>query len=198
MAEPIKTKVKSVSIPWLILSYILTATSLLNLIQDLSPISLYGKLKIWVDAYGLFIERVGEFLFGWMKVYWFGISAAEHHILAIAGLLGISAYRATYKMHRDWGYDSTDSRLESTPQLLLYFSLAFVPALLLPDYWGSAFAGISIIVQTIRVVTHIHSPSGPISSRAPGREVLIELLGVIALLVLILVINHAAFRPSDA
>jgi hypothetical protein len=184
------------SLPLVALSYVLSAASMLNLIQDLSPITLYGKLKSWADAYALLLHTVGDFLFSWIHVAWLGISRAEHHVIAVGSLLGVAAYRATLRLHREWGFDFTMAHSYSWPVFFIYFVLAFVPCLVLPDYWGCVLAALCVIAYSSKVFTHRHSPWGPISSRASGQAVLRELAGVLALLALVLVVNYAVFRPN--
>lgn len=198
--QPVQTQSKSSAWgrPLVALSYLLSTASLLNLIQDLSPLALYGKLKVWIDAYSLVVHSIGDFLFSWMHFAWLGISRTEHHVIAIAGLLGVSAYRATYKVHREWGYDFGQASEHAQPFVALYFALAFFPCLLLPDHWGTALSAVCVIAYSTTVFRHKHSPWGPISSQAPGAAVLRELLGILAILLIVLVINYAIFRPTGA
>ena len=49
-----------------ILGWVLGAASLLNLVQDLGRMAVLGKLKIWLDAYSVFVHQATQFLFGWL------------------------------------------------------------------------------------------------------------------------------------
>lgn len=82
------------------MSVIFGGLSLLNLIVDLSPISLNGKLLEWSKAYDALVESFVRPLFAWIHLYWISISTGEMHLLVIQSILIAGYIRAS--LH--WGY----------------------------------------------------------------------------------------------
>lgn len=77
-----------------IIFWVTGAFSFINLINDMELISLYGKIKDWATAYGLFVSKVGDLLFGWINWTWFKIDKAEYHVLVLAVILSGAVGRA--------------------------------------------------------------------------------------------------------
>ena len=74
-----------------ILVWTLSSMSLLNLIIDFNLISLFGKFEQWIEAYGILVDGVSSFLFGWIDIAWIHLEKTEAHLLIIATLF-FSAY----------------------------------------------------------------------------------------------------------
>ena len=90
--------------PLSLLGWVLGGLSLLNLIEELSPLKVLGKLKTWLDAYTSIVNDVGTFLFGWIDFGWIAIDQLEVHVLVIATIL-VSAYvRADIRAERSKGF----------------------------------------------------------------------------------------------
>ena len=75
----------------------------MNLIEDLTPLKLFGKLEKWVEAYSLFIEKTSDFLFGWINLQWINISHLEAHLLVITFVVLGAYFRVAYKAERGIG-----------------------------------------------------------------------------------------------
>lgn len=74
----------SVPGPIQVFAYFMSAVSVLNLLSDV--LQLQSDIFLWVNSYRRLVERVGEFLFGWIDLWWFEVTALELHILVIFGI----------------------------------------------------------------------------------------------------------------
>ncbi|MBS9779733.1 MAG: hypothetical protein KGV51_03820 [Moraxellaceae bacterium] len=84
--------------PLKFLQSIVGGLTLLNLINDLKLITLYGKLAKWIDAYSLFVHKVTDFLFGWIDFLWFKVDNIEANLLIIFSIISLSYHRADDKV----------------------------------------------------------------------------------------------------
>ena len=78
-----------------VISWILGALSLLNLIKDLTPLRLYGLLAEWVKAYSLFAETISLYVFGWLKNLGYELTEREAHVLIVCTILVAAVVRAS-------------------------------------------------------------------------------------------------------
>jgi hypothetical protein len=128
-----------------LLGWISGGLSLLNLIEDLTPLKLFRKLEKWVHAYSLFIEKISDFLFGWINLQWINISHLEAHLLVITFVVLGAYFRADYKAERGIGESMASSLFVSPGPAMTLFLFALLPALLLPTWFGIAGATIGCV-----------------------------------------------------
>ena len=83
--------------PTNILGWLVGGLSLLNLIEDLTPLTLFGKLKKWIHAYVAVVDQISDILFGWVHYRWVSISALETHALVVASVLIAAYFRAEFR-----------------------------------------------------------------------------------------------------
>ncbi len=107
-----------------IFGWIMGGLSLLELIEDLTPLMILGKLKKWLDAYSLLVDQVGNFLFGWIEIKWISISPLENHALVLAFILSAAYFRADYKLRK--GKEVNYTLLASLLTALLYFLVPLI------------------------------------------------------------------------
>ena len=181
---------------------------MLNLIQDIGRMAVFGKLKVWLDAYSMLVKSVGGFLFGWIQFRWASVSHEEFHLLVIAAVACSAIWRAEYRymtperivekytdaMHHVVGKVSFPvvSAIAATMLSAFYFLFAFIPALLLPDHWGVA-AGALAFSLPFGVSFFNKSDDDRL---APGAHVRMELLGVLGVFVVLVAVNYAFLRTD--
>ncbi len=133
--------------PLKFLQSIVGGLTLLNLINDLKLITLYGKLEEWIDAYSLFIHKVTVFLFGWIDFLWFKVDNIEANLVIIFSIMSLSFCR---------GFDKTDAEGEPAGFfgiLIIQFiivSIASLVILIFPT-WLTVIAGGSFLLFLIYV-----------------------------------------------
>ena len=71
------------------LGWVLSAASLLNLIQDLSEHSIKSKLADWLAIYDRYVKAAGEVAFGWIDWRWISITDSELHVFVL-GTISVS------------------------------------------------------------------------------------------------------------
>ncbi len=106
--------------PLRFLQSIVGGLTLLNLINDLELITLYGKLAKWIDAYSLFIHRVTDFLFGWIDFLWFEVDNIEANLLIILSIISLTFWRGADKL------DTEYEQIEFYRTLIFYFLTVLV------------------------------------------------------------------------
>jgi hypothetical protein len=180
--------------PLPVLGWALGAMSLMNLAHEAANFRLFGRLEEWVFAYGLLVKRVGEFLFGWIHLGWITISAEEHHVLVLAIVLGSAASRAEYRHQRGKDEDLGYSIVAAFGFVGFLFVWPFLPALLLPGYWG---VGGSLVGLTLAAVARINtSLNDKDLSFAPNALLRRELVGILSLFVVLVAVNYAYSRGA--
>jgi hypothetical protein len=112
-----------------VMGWILGGLSLLNLVEDLTPLKLLGKLKKWMEAYTQFVETIGNFLFGWIDLWWMSISVQEMHALIIGQVILSAYYRAEVKTEKERGETLIDAVGVSFITCFFWFLLLIVPCL---------------------------------------------------------------------
>ena len=89
-----------------IITTILSAISIIKIIEDCNLIELYGALNEWFKAYSTFIHTIGDFLFGWIQLtidlaflkLIFQIEQIEYHSLIISNLFTSSFWKSLSKI----------------------------------------------------------------------------------------------------
>ena len=168
------------------LGWLLGGLSILNLADDLSRVSLYGKLKVWVDAYAQMIETVGPYVFGWMRFGWAAISPRELHVLVLAGICCSAYARAESQFQRTRG--QTHPWLTGMMTGALYFGAVLLAALLLPSWGGLVGASVVLLAASFIFffVDGTKSASGANARR--------ELAGAVIVFLVLLAVNYSVFR----
>jgi len=170
------------------------ALSLLQLIDELTPVKLLGLFEVWVAAYSSLVHRISSFFFGWMRWQWFRIDETEAHVLVLACLLGAAIARGSRKL-RLYHYTSPSERpgLTLWLQCYLYGFVGWVlPTLVLivflPAPAGAGLAGIVLAIQAfvsaIMIDFHIHAHVDE------GYLIRAELLGVISTALVVVLLNQ--------
>jgi hypothetical protein len=173
-----------------ILGWILGAASLLNLIKDLNLVELYGKIAEWTAAYGLFVSRVGSFLFGWLEWRWFGVDALENHMLVIAALIGGAAGRAAYATGIRRGKEDLLAELVGT--FLLFFVCAFFAALFIPSPYSLWVGSILVLLMAWGNLSKVREGQDAEIDFAEFRR---EAVIVGAGFLILILANYLIFRP---
>ncbi|HEY0084309.1 MAG TPA: hypothetical protein VGB65_00215 [Allosphingosinicella sp.] len=164
--------------------------SLIKLIEDLDLIKLYGALQDWTSAYGMFVAKVGDFLFGWIDWRWLKIEDIEYHVIVLATLLGGAVGRATYS--------TLLRRSSSTPGADAFgIAVAFVIisifiVVVLPATW-SLWLGIGFLsLGSGGMITKDNKNSQPdVDPRDLAREVVV----VAAIFIAVLLVNYLIMKP---
>ena len=109
-----------------------------------------GKLKVWLDAYSLFIGKIGGSLFGWIHFAWISISAEEHHVLVLAAVFFAAVFRAQYYHERSKNIDIDVAIASSLQTVLCWLPYPLAPALFLPGYLGLVGSIVGLLFATVR------------------------------------------------
>lgn len=88
-------------------TWLLASLSLLKLVEDITPIELYGIIKRWAEAYALFVDKVLWPIVGWIKFGQIEIEPPEQHALVLCMIIGSAAGRASYYYEYSENEDSS-------------------------------------------------------------------------------------------
>ncbi len=171
------------------IGWVLGALSLLNLIKDLNLVELYGKIGEWTLAYGLFVSRIGSFLFGWIDWGWIRIDALEYHMLVITVLVGSAAGRAAYSTAIRRG--KADPGLELFATFAVFIACALGAALVIPSPYSLWVGTILVLFMAWVQMSKVKEQEADIDFTEFRREAMI--VGA-AFLVLVLA-NYLIFKP---
>ncbi len=166
------------------MSVIFGGLSLLNLIVDLSPISLNGKLLEWSKAYDALVESFVRPLFAWIHLYWISISTGEMHLLVIQSILIAGYIRASLR----WGYVYEISELIFNWAYCMQYVL--IPALILPGLGGLLGAIGGLLFVNFEIVTTLEPND--------IRMALEELTVIIFLVCFLIAMNYTLFAQNRA
>ena len=147
-----------------------------------------GKLKIWLDAYSVFVHQATQFLFGWLHLAWIGISSDEMHVLVLAAILCSAFARAEYAFNATKGIP--DALFNAVFLALASFAIIFLPALLLPGILGVYGALIALVVVAFFLLVV------PGTNAAHPSTVWKEIVGVVAVFLVLVVLNYSIFRTD--
>lgn len=184
-------KISTMNIPIRLMGWLLGGLSLLNLIEELSPVKLYGSLSKWIEAYSHFMNLINSTLFGWIDIAWISISSSESHVLVISSILSITYARANMKFECDNNGDGTF--LLGVSVFSFCFGLSFIPALILPSWLGliGSVLGLFLFLLSCYVFDGDDVKNRKLPSPASARQ---ELLGVGAVFLILIILNYTYFR----
>jgi len=171
-----------------ILGWVFGGLSILSLVQDLSPLLLYGKLKIWVEAYGGFVENIRAFLFGWINFGWISISSIEAHLLVINGIICFSFARAETAFRKSKGRNMAMALYVGKSKGIRIFLFVLFFALILPSMWGFGMAAIAMIWTSSMMLFF------DFDNKSPSKNVRKELIGSLSVFVFLVALNYSIFK----
>ena len=178
--------------PLSLLGWVMGGLSLLNLIEELSPLKVLGKLKTWLNAYTSIVNDVGTFLFGRIDFGWIAIDELEVHVLVIATIL-VGAYaRADIREERSKGTSLIDAIGTVFSVATIFMALVFLPALLFPSWAG--LLGAAIVAGLLFVGLLLGRQKEEVNVMPPARSFLRELIGVVAVFLILVALNYTVFR----
>ena len=166
--------------------------SLLNLVNDIGRVAVFGKLKTWLDAYVTFVSLMGNFLFGWIKLGWISVSPEEYHVLIVSGVLCAAYFRAEYPLSRSQWKTKVDAFFTALIVSLVFFLFALVPVLLFGGIWGVAAGIVGLIFSSLCILSD-PSPGGTVAGGAAVRH---ELYGVLGVFLVLLAVNYSLLRAD--
>lgn len=178
-----------------VLGWILGAMSLLNLVQDIGVISVFGKLKAWMSAYSLFVNNAGSLLFGWINYYWFSVTVSEHHALVISWIFAAAVARAEYRVAY---YQCRDVcpwiRLtaKATVLLLIWGVGPLLLVIILPDFLGVIICALIYLYFAMATMVRVADDI----QRASGQSIRRELVGVVGVFLVLVALNYSVFRTD--
>jgi len=171
--------------------WVTSGLSVLNLLRNLTPLNLYGRLAEWMHAYAQLVAKIAKPFFGWLHWRWMSVDSIDSHILVITLMFSSAVVRASAEVQMKDGetrFRATVGALAATallvflPVLFVLIVLpkpidAIVGALILATLF--AFFGFFFVEQDRAV--------------PPARIVRRELIGVLAVVVLLVAFNYAIF-----
>lgn len=172
------------------MGWVLGGLSLINLIEDLTPVKLLGKLEKWIDAYNLLTQKVISVLFGWIDFKWIKIDNIESHILILMFVILSAKIRSEFRYEYKKGKSISYIILGGVFLGFMHFLHALLPALLLPGWFGFFGAVVGMILTFYAVATdHVHR-----KKTASGQIVRNDMKGSIVVFVLLIVLNYTIFK----
>ncbi len=189
MTAPARQRITVVNV----VSWVMGGLSCLNLIRDLTPLELFGRLREWLDAYASFVRRISVFLFDWIDWRWLSISATEDHVLIVTVLFALAWTRSTVSHYRSTGAGPMEARLAPSTFMFMFVLLPVaLVAILLPDPFGY-FVGLCYLAAVVWLFAVRVKEA---DTALPGRrEVRMELYGVLAAFFVLVLLNYVFFRP---
>lgn len=165
------------------LGRVLGGLSLLNLIDDLSPINLNGKLLSLSKAYDEFIKAWISPLFGWIHFSWISISPTETHVIVVHSIVFTALFRGVVR--NSDGNWSLKVVADIPVAYFLFLRYSLIPALLFPLWIGTIGAIIGAALVTAMCVNHL----GGITKRYAWEEV----KGIALSFFILIILNYTWF-----
>lgn len=207
MLWPLTTRATLIQSHWariVPIGCLLGSLSLLNLVTELSPIRIIGKLEKWVEAYWHFIATLGDIFFGWIDFGWMSVSTLELHALALVSLLFMAIGRTAARV---WAYSDKhlDKKSVDDPVVAmgfsggclgvsaaLNFSVALFLVVVLPSILGIVALGIFTPLTMIGWLTIFSSAFklGVISTRMFIKD----LFGTASVFLVLIAFNYSMFN----
>lgn len=88
--------------PTSVLTWVMGAFSIVNLIHEFDAIKLKGTVGKWVDSYNEIVCGIATFLFGWIQWKWVSLDSFEAHLLVLFLLLIRIAAHSYTTINRDY------------------------------------------------------------------------------------------------
>lgn len=169
---------------------LMAALSLLNLINEFSPIEILGTLKVWLNAYVAFVDVVGLFLFGWIGIEWINVSNGESHMLVIISVLVLSFHRAQVRFETDRGESRFSATISSLFISWLWLLSYVFMALFLPDTLSFWAMGVGLFC-----LCHFYFRQADRWDGLPDRKIIFkELTGVAGSLAVLVLLNYTVLN----
>jgi hypothetical protein len=170
-----------------------SALSVLNLLRDLTSINLYGQLAEWVQAYTRLVAAIAGPLFGWMTWRWVGVDSIDAHILVIAMMFCSALARASTEVQMADG-DRRGIAMAAawSASLLIVFLPVVILLSVLPKPVDAVVGGGVLLFMSAAFGYLFKEQDGDVP---PAHIVRRELVGVLAVVVLLIAFNYTIFRP---
>ena len=131
-----------------ILGWIFGGLSLLNLIEELSPLKLLGKIETWVNAYSELVSKINQVLFGWVDWKWISISDTDSHFLVLALILCSAMFKGGFIVLRRQSNTIAESVWFSFLGATIYVFLPILCiVLLVPGVYGVILSSIATLIS---------------------------------------------------
>ena len=171
------------------LAWVFASSSLLYIIEDITPLKLYGLIKKWSDAYALLVEKVFWPIFGWIKFDPIEIEPSEEHALVLCIIIGSAAGRASY-YYEDRGDENSSFVIHTliVTSGFVFFSLVFL--LLAPSD-----VSLSFVLPPMGVLFLQFLLQGDTELMLEPEDFRREILAVLAGLLVLVLANYAIFGP---
>jgi hypothetical protein len=179
-------------LPIRVLGWFVASLSLLNLLRDMTLVNLRGLLSEWLGAYSALIHRIGTALFGWLT--W--IQPAEYHVLVLAVLIGGAAARAAHRTNTrpcsNPPSGPAPAQLDAWGSVQAAFGVpVFLGAILCASVSPPASVHLGIYgLSLIAIACSIKRTNEALETTFDASDFRIELIGVFATLILLIIINH--------
>jgi hypothetical protein len=177
--------------PFRFVGWLFSALSILELVDQLNAVHIYGLLKNWTAAYSSFVVNVKTFLFGWIHFGWMSIDKPEAHVLVICSVFAAAFFRAEFRRQRvEKDEHRSDAFAAAIGLAAGCFLFAFVPALVLPGafgFYGAAAGLLLVILVAFSRRTAEDNLPGP-------KAIAVETAGSLAIFLVLLAANYAFFR----
>ena len=169
---------------------ILAAHSLLTLITDFTPVALYGHLEKWFDSYADIVEKVNQFLFGWIASKWFSVTSLEFHSLVVVSIFAGSTLRTLlYHITKEIEKHERQLLKEIKLQVFLFSIVLSIPSIfliLLPEDWSIS---VSMIIVILLAMMGSHNYDS-------FKYFIRELGNIVLMILIILIINYWFMKPG--
>ena len=187
------------------------AVGIVGLLDDITPLALYGQLKNWYDAYFGVLEKMRVSCFGWVEHLplgldrWFGITPLEAHLTVVLVLLMVSLQRAIFFSTIDDAFEDEEipewfKRLAFLMPVMfttiapLFALLLGLVMVLFPTWWTLPIYGFIIVVVTLVAYT----PAGQVLEEEEGGpkplEIRREINTVLTWAIILIALNYSVFR----
>lgn len=200
--QPEQPKKKRSWSPWAILGRAMAAMGLLGFAREICEFDLYGRLADWHEAYSNFVNGVGDFLFGWIDLWWVGVSRLEHHAIVLSTLIASASLRAMYTYvntsNTTTRYTIDNTKLTATKIAFGTTAFTLVFQFLIYIFLPSILSIPIVIVVLMGFITN-KNYDHPLDSRqfAPGDMVRREVAWSFGGFVILLLLNYSVFRIGE-
>jgi hypothetical protein len=172
--------------------WVISGHSLLNLLRDFTPLDLYGRLAEWMHAYAKLVAAIAKPLFGRVHWRWMSVDSIDAHILVVTLMFCSALARASTEVQMKGG----DGRLRAmqgawTASLVVVFFPVLIVLIVLPKPID-AIVGAAILLFLFTYFGFVFVEQD--RDVPPAHIVRRELIGVLAVVVLLIVLNYTVFH----